>query len=108
MDLLKLEDQTMAKLYEAFKDNDGFMVKEDDKYAEAVNEILGINEIEDVNQLSEIRNNFVYTISDLTTAARALADIDKSLGKIYNIWMNMLQYVTTEIDSRIYVLGADV
>lgn len=108
MDLLKLEDQTMAKLYEAFKDNDEFILKEDDKYAEAVVEILGIDDIEDLTVLSDIRNNFVYTVSDLMTAARALADIDKSLGRIYNIWMNMLQYVTTEIDGRIYLLGADI
>lgn len=101
MDLLKLEDQTLAKLYEAFKDNDGFMVREDDKYANATNEILGLHGIEDISKLTELRNNFVYTVGDLMTAARALAKVDSTLGKLYNIYMNMLQYVTTEIDGRI-------
>lgn len=101
MDLLKLEDQTLANLYEAFKDNDGFMVKEDDKYAEATNEILGLHDIEDITELSNLRNNLVYTVGDLMTAARELAKVDSRLGRIYNIYMNMLQYVTTEIDGRI-------
>lgn len=108
MDLLKLEDKTLAKLYEAFKDNDGFMVKEDDKYTSATKEILGLQEINDINKLRDLRNNFVYTVSDILHASRIMANIDNSLGRIYNIWMNMLQYVTTEIDIRISELGGNV
>lgn len=108
MDLLKLEDQTLANLYEAFKDNDGFMVREDDKYTKATNEILGIQEIRDISKLNDLRNNFVYAVGDLMTAARALARIDKTLGKIYNVYSNMLQYVTVEIDMRICQLGGTI
>ena len=45
MDLLKLEDQTLTNLYEAFKDNDEFIVKEDVKYTKAVDEILKLSKI---------------------------------------------------------------
>lgn len=108
MDLLKLEDRTLAELYEAFKDNNDFIVKEGDKYTEATNRILKLDTLKDINELRKLRNNFVYTVSDLMSASRMLADIDKSLGKTYNVWMNMLQYVTTEIDYRLCILGAGV
>lgn len=108
MDLLKLEDRTLAELYEAFKDNNGFIVKEGEQYTEATNRILKLDTIDNITELRDLRNNFVYTVSDLMSASRMLASIDKTLGKVYNVWMNMLQYVTTEIDSRIYRMGADV
>lgn len=108
MDLLKLEDQTLANLYEAFKDNDGFMVKEDEKYTEATNRILDLNNINDVSKLRDMRNSFVYIMSDLMTAARTLMKISKPLEKIYNVYSNMLQYVTVEIDMRISELGGEI
>lgn len=108
MDLLKLEDQTLANLYKAFKDNDGFMVKEDMKYTNAVEGILKLSKINDVKTLSNLRNSFVYAVSDLMTASRELANIDKTLGKIYNVYSNMMQYVTTEIDERLYRLGVEI
>lgn len=104
MDLLKLEDDTLARLYEAFKDNDGFMVKEDDKYIKATNEILDLDNKE-LSDLRKLRNNFVYTVSDLISATRKLASIDKSMNRVLNVYMNMMQYVTVEIDERIFGLG---
>lgn len=108
MDLLKLEDQTLTNLYEAFKDNDRFIVKEDVKYTKAVEEILKLSKINNIKTLSDLRNSFVYAVSDLMTASRELANIDKTLGKIYNVYSNMMQYVTTEIDERLYRLGAEI
>ena len=108
MELEKLNKKVINELYKVFEDNDSFMIKEDDKYAEATNEILNIREIEDTNILRNLRNNFVYTISDLITSARELAEVDNKLNRICNIYMNMLQYVTTEIDSRIFVLEGNI
>lgn len=107
MDLLKLEDTTLQKLYMAFKDNDGFMVKEDDKYIKATNEILDLDNKE-LSDLRKLRNNFVYTVSDLISATRMLASIDKSMNRVLNVYMNMMQYVTVEIDERIFGLGGMV
>ena len=70
MDLLKLEDRTLAELYEAFKDNNDFIVKEGDKYTEATNRILKLDTLKDINELRKLRNNFVYTVSDLMSASR--------------------------------------
>lgn len=108
MDLLKLEDQTLANLYEAFKDNDGFMVKEGDKYTKATNEILKLDKIDNLEELVKLRDSFAYTVSDLMTAARTLMKISKPLEKIYNVYSNMLQYVTVEIDMRISELGGEI
>lgn len=110
-EFLKLDNEVMAKLYEAFKDNDGFMLKEDEKYSDATNEILELYKYykpEHVTALRNIRNGFVMTVSDIMSASRMLADIDKSLGKVYNVWLNMMQYVTTEIDIAIANAGGEV
>jgi hypothetical protein len=108
MDLLKLENDTIQRLYEAFKDNDGFTVKEDEKYKKATEEILELNKKTDIQELIYLRDNFVYTISDLTQASRTLESMSDKYRKMTNVWMNMLQYVTTEIDCKLFKLGADV
>lgn len=107
MDLLKLENQTLASLYELFKDNDKITMTEDDKYAEGTKKILGLEQL-NLKQLRDLRNQFVMTVSDLMHAARILMEMESNLSRIYNIYSNMLQYVTTEIDYAIYQLGGEV
>lgn len=108
MILLKLEDDTVQRLYKAFKDNDGFTVKEDEKYKKATEEILELDNKTNIQELKDLRDSFVYTVTGLTQASRTLESMSDEYRKMTNVWMNMLQYVTTEIDCKLFKLGADV
>lgn len=103
MNLEKLDNKIVERLYKVFEDNNGFMVKEDNKYAIGTNEVLDLNSMS-IEELNNIRNRFVYTISDIITPLREIAGADKLL----NVYMNMMQYVTTEIDIRIVKFGGNV
>lgn len=108
MEFVKISNEKIIELYEAFKDNDGFMVSEGEKYTEATKRILDLDNIDNADTLRNLRNSFVYTVSDLMTAVRTLMQVSEPMKKMYNVYSNMLQYVTVEIDIRISECGGNV
>ena len=107
MDLLSINDRTLASLYELFKDNNKVFVTEDEKYAKGTQEILKLKEL-DIKELRDLRNQFVKIMADLIHATRIMMEMESNLSKLYNVYSNMLQYVTAEIDFAIVKLGGEV
>lgn len=93
---LNIEKEKLEKLYNLFKDNDSYMLKEDVKYEKGVREILDLYNL-NLEELKNLRNNFVEDVYNIVQTFKQLSFL-KDFDKDHNIFINMLQYVTTEID----------
>ena len=106
MEILKIDLGTFKKLYNLFKDNNSFILKEDEKYEKGVKEILNLDNLNKV-ELQNIRNKFVETIYNIVQVLKYLSFV-QNYDNIHNVLINMLQYVTTEIDIAKIKVGGEV
>ena len=103
---LNIEKEKLEKLYNLFKDNDSYMLKEDVKYEKGVREILDLYNL-NLEELKNLRNNFVEDVYNVVQTFKQLSFL-KDFDKDHNIFINMLQYVTAEIDMAKVNLGGEV